>query len=37
LFESKVSEFFVEAKRAAAPDVILADLRKNLANALEGK
>lgn len=32
LFECKASAFFLEAKRTAAPDAIIADLRKNLAN-----
>jgi hypothetical protein len=37
LFECKTSAFFVNAKRTAAPDIIIEDVRKNLANSEKGK
>lgn len=37
LFECKASAFFVDAKRTAAPEAIIADLRKNLANGEKRK
>jgi hypothetical protein len=37
LFECKASAFFVEAKRTATPETVIADLRKHLANAEKRK
>lgn len=37
LFECKASAFFVDTKRTASPEIIIADLRKNLANAEKRK
>lgn len=37
LIECKASAFFIEAKRTAAPEAIIADLRKHLADAEKRK